>query len=93
MKTKDIEMTLRVSNYLRSFKKRVWEGPKAAELGSPAIVSGCVCVCGGVESTGLGEIGLGVYILNFVLEDNIYTKRHIHIISVQIEVSPVNAPK
>lgn len=29
-------------------KKPMWEGPKAAELGSPGEVSGCVCVCVGV---------------------------------------------
>ena len=41
-----------------------------------------VYVCfGGVEATELGVIGLCVYILHFVLEGNIYTERHIHIIS------------
>jgi hypothetical protein len=53
-----------------------------------------VYVCfGGVEATELGVIGLCVYILHFVLEGNIYTERHIHIISVQVEFSRVNTPK
>lgn len=52
-----------------------------------------VYVCfGGVEATELGVIGLCVYILNFVLEGNIYTERHIHIISLQVEFSRVNTP-
>lgn len=52
-----------------------------------------VYVCfGGVEATGLGAVGICVCILNFVLEGNIYTERHIHI-SVQVEVSRVNTPK
>lgn len=44
----------------------------------------------GVEATRLEARALCVYILNVILGGDIYTERHIHIISVYIEFSQVN---
>lgn len=53
----------------------------------------CTQVVEGVEATWLEARALCVYILNIILGGDIYTERHIHIISVYIEFSQVNTFK